>query len=127
MAAGRHLGRWGELSALVLLLAKGYRLRHRNWRGAGGELDLVMEHGDEIVFVEVKARSGAYYGGAAAAVDRKKRQVMARTAAMYLSRFNLWERPSRFDVVVIESRPGALRWRIRHLTHAFRPDRGREV
>ena len=37
----RALGRFGEWAALLLLLAKGYRPRHRNWRGAGGELDVV--------------------------------------------------------------------------------------
>ena len=51
----------------MLLAAKGYRVRHRNWRGGGGELDLVAERRREIVFVEVKARSSDLYGGAVAA------------------------------------------------------------
>ena len=62
----RLLGRLGEWAALALLLAKGYRPRHRNWRGAGGELDIVVERRREIVFVEVKARSSSLFGGAGA-------------------------------------------------------------
>ena len=71
---GHKLGRRAEWAALVLLMAKGYRPRHRNWRGAGGELDLVMRHHDETVFVEVKARSGDLYGGAVAALNAKKQK-----------------------------------------------------
>ena len=126
-AKGEGLGRHGELLALLLLSAKGYRLRHRNWRAVGGELDLVMEKRGEIVFVEVKARSSADFGGAAAAVDRKKRKVLARVAAAYLSHFGLWQRPCRFDVVVVEPSSSLLRRRVRHLANAFRPDRGREL
>lgn len=123
--SGLLLGRRGELAALILLAVKGYRLRHRNWRTPEGELDLVVERGGEVVFVEVKSRAGTGYGGAAAAVDADKRRRLARTASVYLSRFRLWDRPCRFDVVTVERAGGLLRWRLRHLPDAFRPDLGR--
>jgi len=85
----RKLGRRGEWVALLLLLLKGYRPRHRNWRGAGGELDLVVERRREIVFVEVKMRSSELFGGALAAVDAKKKKNLTRVSSAYLSRFNL--------------------------------------
>lgn len=122
--AGR-LGRSGELIALAVLVVKGYRLRHRNWRGPSGELDLVMERRGRIVFVEVKTRSGRQFGGAEAAFDRAKRAAVARTAASYLSRFGLWDRPCRFDLVAIERIGRLPGWRIRHTVDAFAPDRGR--
>ena len=124
--SGHKLGRRAEWVALLLLLAKGYRLRHRNWRGAGGELDLVMQRSGEIVFVEVKARSDDLYGGAAAAFDDKKKRILTRTSAAYLSRYSLWERPCRFDLITVERVGGILPWRIRHYRDAFQPNRGRQ-
>ena len=120
------LGRRAEWAALLLLIAKGYRPRHRNWRGSGGELDLVMRQGNETVFVEVKARSGDLFGGAAAALNAKKQKVLVRTASAYLSRFGLWECPCRFDLVTIERGSGIFPWRIRHYRNVFQPNLGRQ-
>jgi putative endonuclease len=120
-----RLGRAGELAALVVLVVKGYRVRHRNWRGPVGELDLVVERGTTIVFVEVKTRSSGLFGGAAAALGRSKQAAVARTAAAYLSRYGLWDRPCRFDLVAIERSKSPPWWRLRHLTGAFAPDLGR--
>ncbi len=110
--------------ALVLLLLKGYHLRHRRWRALGGELDLVMERGGVVVFVEVKTRSGSSFGGAVASVNHGKRERIIRAASAYLSRFELWESPSRFDVVTLEKKAGLWPWRIRHWVGAFRADCG---
>lgn len=107
-------------------MLKGYRPRHRNWRGAGGELDLVMQHRDATVFVEVKARSDDLFGGAAAAFNRDKQRTLTRAAAAYLGRFDLWQRPCRFDLVTIERSGGLLRWRLRHYRNVFQPNLGRQ-
>lgn len=111
---------------MLFLLCKGYRFRHRNWRGAGGELDLVMEQRGEIIFVEVKARSSEDFGGAAAALDQKKKKNLTRVSAAYLGRFSLWERPCRYDLITIERIAGLVPWRVRHYRNVFRPDRGRQ-
>ncbi len=123
----RSFGRFGEWAALMWLLVRGYRLRHRNWRGPSGELDLVMSRRGEIVFVEVKARSGGNFGGALGAVNRPKRAALARTASAYLSRFGLWDDPCRFDVVAIERRKRWPGFTVTHQTNAFRPDLGRRM
>ena len=125
-ASGHKLGRRAEWAALLLLVAKGYRPRHRNWRGAGGELDLVMRQRDETVFVEVKARSGQDFGGAAAALNAKKQKILTRTASAYLSRFGLWDRPCRYDLVTVERKGGIFPWRIRHYRNVFQPNLGRQ-
>ncbi|MBD3853781.1 MAG: YraN family protein, partial [Acidobacteria bacterium] len=122
-----RLGRRAEWAALLLLMIKGYRPRHRNWRGAGGELDLVMQRSEEIVFVEVKARSHDLYGGAAAAFNDKKKRMLTRASAAYLSRYSLWQRPCRFDLITIERVGGIPPWRIRHYRDAFQPNRGRQL
>lgn len=111
--------------ALAMLVFKGYRVRHRNWRGPGGELDLVAERGGTVVFVEVKTRTGDQFGGAAAAVDSEKQRRLAAIAATYLSRHDLWDRPCRFDVVAIERRRRFPGLRIQHLRDAFQPNLGR--
>jgi putative endonuclease len=123
----RTLGRRGEWTALALLVIKGYRPRHRNWRGAGGEIDLVVERRGEIIFVEVKTRSTDLYGGAVAAVNATKKRNLTRASSAYLSRFGLWDRPCRFDIVAIERIDGFPFWRIRHSENAFRPDLGRQL
>lgn len=122
-----RLGRVGEWAALVLLLVKGYRLRHRNWRASSGELDIVVEKAGEIVFIEVKTRSSELYGGAIGAFGASKRAAVTRTAQAYLGRFGLWHRPCRFDFISVERRGGPPWWRIRHIRHAFRPDLGRQM
>ena len=125
---GRHrLGRAAEWLALALLLAKGYRLRHRNWRAAHGELDLVMSRRGETVFVEVKARSSGDFGGAVAAFNEAKRRILVRTASAYLGRHGLWDRPCRFDLVTVERRRGLLPWKVSHYRDVFRPDLGRQL
>lgn len=123
----QRFGRRGEWAALLLLLLKGYRLRHRNWRGAGGELDLVVERRHEIVFVEVKTRSTNLYGGAIGAVDARKKRVLSRVSSAYLSRHDLWDRPCRFDIVTVERKSDFPFWGIRHYPNAFSPDLGRQM
>ena len=111
----------------MLLLGKGYRPRHRNWRGGGGELDLVAERGREIVFIEVKTRSSDLFGGAISAVNADKKRHLVRASSAYLSSHDLWDRPCRFDVVTVERSPRFPFWRIRHYRDAFRPDLGRRL
>ena len=57
-------GRWGERLAASHYRRRGYEVVDRNWRCTVGELDLVVRVGSTIVFVEVKARRSADFGGA---------------------------------------------------------------
>ena len=124
--SGHRLGRRAEWAALALLLCKGYRPRHRNWHGGGGEIDLVMQRRGTIVFVEVKARSDDLFGGAAAAFDAKKKKALVRAASAYLGRFSLWDRPIRYDLMTFEHTGKIFPWRIRHYKDAFQPNLGRQ-
>lgn len=121
----KTLGRTGEWLALGWLLLKGYRYRDRNWTGPGGELDLIVSRRGEIVFVEVKTRSGGDFGGGLAAIGPEKQRAIIRTASAYLSRFGLWDRPCRFDVIVIEKKKEGFGLSVDHREHAFRADTGR--
>jgi putative endonuclease len=123
----KRLGRLAEWAALALLIVKGYRPRDRNWRGGGGELDLVVERRREIVFVEVKARSSDLFGGAVGAVNAEKRRNLVRASSAYLSNLGLWERPCRFDIVTVERQDRFPFWRMRHYRNAFQPNLGRRL
>jgi putative endonuclease len=82
----------------------------RNVRYRGGEIDLVMRDGAEWVFVEVRARRDARFGGAAASVDARKRRRIALAAQLFLlGRFGQRAWPAcRFDVVAFEA--GEAHW-----------------
>lgn len=104
----RRLGQSAEARACAELQARGLQLVERNYRVRGGEIDLIMRDVDgTLVFVEVRARSHAAYGGAAGSVDATKRRRIVLAARHYLA--HLPEEPvCRFDVVTLEA--GALAW-----------------
>ena len=95
-------GHVGETEAERRLRRQGYRILARNYRTRLGELDLVAESGDVLVFVEVKARRTGAFGGAMHAVDARKQARMIRLAAQYLARHHEHDRRCRFDVIVCE-------------------------
>src|SRR5262245_6416607 len=65
------LGSAAETAAAELLVRAGFRIVARNVRIAGAEIDLVAVDGDEIVFVEVRSRSGSRQGGPLATIGRE--------------------------------------------------------
>jgi len=97
----QSLGRRGELAAEHALREVGLRILERRFRVRIGEIDLIAEKGELLVFVEVKTRRGAGYGLPAQAVTAAKRRRMANVAAVYLQRRGWFERPCRFDVVQV--------------------------
>ncbi len=102
MSARAALGRAGEDAAVALLQASGYRIVARNVRLPGGEIDVIARDGDTLVFVEVKARSSAAYGGAVGAVDARKRATLRALAADWLQIAAPRAR-ARFDVVTFDA------------------------
>lgn len=87
----------------------------------GGELDLVMREGQTVVFVEVRYRAGAAFGGGFASVDAGKRRRLVRAAQLYLaSHPRLGTCPCRFDVAEASGDPAAPR--VAWLKDAFRLD-----
>ena len=98
----RRLGRWGQRQAERRLNRDGRRTIARNWSAPCGELDLVVcETNGTVVFVEVKTRRSEDFAPAAAAVTYKKQRKIARTAKRFVTHYQLWDRPVRFDVVTV--------------------------
>ncbi|MDR2800675.1 MAG: YraN family protein [Desulfovibrio sp.] len=119
-----ELGRAGEKAAEAFLVRQGFRILHRNWRPQGArsglELDLVTARGDALVFVEVKTRAlpappeasaSVSFGGDCegiplyASFTENKRRRLAQAARLYLSAHALWDRPCRFDLVLVGRDP----------------------
>ncbi len=95
-------GRAAEDLAAAHLAAHGLRIVARNFRVAGGEIDLIARHGEELVFVEVRSRRSAAYGSAAETVNAAKRRRIRLAAEHYLA--GLRQRsppPCRFDIVSV--------------------------
>jgi putative endonuclease len=113
----RKQGKTGEDLAARYLEQSGLRILERNFRFERGEIDLIAEDGEELVFVEVKARQSNIFGAPEDAVTDKKQEQVHTVADGYLFKHDIDNRPCRFDVVAIEFRNG--RAEIRHIRDAF--------
>ena len=83
------------------LTRQGMRLLERNFRCRLGEIDLVMQEGNTLVFVEVRLRRNQQFGGAVASITHHKQQKLLKTAQIYLQQLKHLP-PCRFDVVVTD-------------------------
>jgi putative endonuclease len=114
----RLFGQAGEATAESYLLRKGYRIVAKNLRSSLGELDLVAEDGQVLVFVEVKARRTEDFGGAIHAVHQRKQEKLIQLASLFLARHHLTNRICRFDVVLLQG-TGTTTQQIEHIQNAF--------
>lgn len=114
------LGRWGESVAAEYLRKKRYTLTAANYRCRMGEIDLIAENREFVVFVEVKLRKNSNFAQALEFVDRHKQERLKKAAALYLSQ-NETEKQPRFDVIEVYAPEGTLtkRPKIYHLEDAF--------
>jgi len=119
-ASSGERGREAEDRAQRFLEARGLRLIARNYRTRWGEIDLVMEHAGQVVFIEVRARSNRRFGGAAASVTAAKQCRLIRAASQFLGHSRLAHRPVRFDIVAVDG-TGATEWPMDWIRDAFRP------
>ena len=106
----------GEEIAEQYLIRKGMRCLERRHREKNGEIDLIMEEGETLVFVEVKARfSSVKPGLGLMAVTPAKQKRIARGAMLYLMKHGWLRREIRFDGVEINQTD------ILHIPNAFQP------
>ena len=110
----RVRGQAAEAIARAHLESNGLRLLSQNWLCRRGELDLVMLDADTVVFVEVRYRLHAEFGGALASIDGRKQQRLALAANLFLQQApRLATHPCRFDVVALQGQGHAgqpLQW-----------------
>lgn len=106
MSKGAQAEQW----AAQYLQRQGLKLVVQNYRSRFGEIDLVMQDGATLVFIEVRLRRNADFGGAAASIDSHKQQRLIRTAQHYLAGLAHLP-PCRFDAVLMDDAQGNnLQW-----------------
>lgn len=93
----QNIGEIGEEYAVKFLIKKKYKILERNYRKRYGEIDIIAENKNYIVFVEVKTRHKDSMASAADAVNRQKQIRIIKTASLYLAE-NETEKFCRFDV-----------------------------
>lgn len=76
----------------------------RNYHGHSGEIDLIMQEGQTLIFIEVRFRKNDFYGGALESVTTQKQQRIMRTAEQYLQHETKLKN-GRIDVVAMSQQP----------------------
>lgn len=109
----QDIGHQGEDVARKFLEGRGYNTLEVGFRAPFGEIDLIMERGKTIVFVEVKKRRTDGYGAPEEAVTRHKQNHMTKAAWTYIQSRRLENRPIQFDIVSVSSKG------IKHIPDAF--------
>lgn len=113
----------GEDLTAKYLKEKGFIITERNFHSRFGEIDIIAENEQYILFVEVKTRQKGAMVSPAAAVDRIKQQKIIMTANTYLSR-SFCELQPRFDVaqITVCTEGGREEYKIDYLENAFSPE-----
>lgn len=97
-------GRALEELALIFLQKQGHRLIARNFRCRQGEIDLITLERGTLIFVEVRYRARADFGGAAASVDARKQQRLILAARYFLHHHPEHQnRDCRFDIIAYDA------------------------
>lgn len=113
MYKNQQIGKFGEDMAVKYLKQKGYKILDRNFTCKRGELDIVALQKNQIVFIEIKARTSKEYGLPKEAVTNKKLEHIYKTAEYYLYTRNLEKEDTRIDVIEVYIENG--NFRINHL------------
>lgn len=102
----KELGKIGEQIATEYIEKLGYKIIKRNFHCKQGEIDIIAQDNQEIVFIEVKTRTSTNYGQPSEAVNKMKLRHMCRSAKYYLYKSNCFNNFVRFDVVEIMVKDG---------------------
>ncbi|NLW17024.1 MAG: YraN family protein [Firmicutes bacterium] len=111
----REVGRLGEEAALRFLQKQGYRLITRNFYCPYGELDLIMQRGRQLVFVEVKARTSTRFGTPEEAISSQKLRRLRQAISCYLQQEAPPHYGLRLDVIAVDFEPHT--YRVKALRH----------
>jgi len=95
-------GQLAEGLAASFLQRKGLAVLARNYRCRGGEIDLICRDGKSLVFVEVRLRRNAAFGGAGASITAAKQRRVILAAQHYLSANGKHDCDCRFDCILLE-------------------------
>lgn len=97
----KQVGSFGEERAVNFLTRIGFSILRKNYRTPSGEIDIIAQDGDTIVFVEVKTRRSLTFGRPEESVDECKRQQIKKVAQQFISQYQLFHFNCRFDIITI--------------------------
>lgn len=103
-----RVGRSAEIAAAAELGRRGYSIVASNYRCRRGEIDLVANEGDSLVFVEVRCKRTDEYGTPAESITAAKMRKLIATAEHYLVEHGSTDVACRFDVVEVVASDGKL-------------------
>lgn len=116
MASHNDLGKRGEDIAATYLAGKGHTILIRNYRYGKSEVDIISQHGDTVVFTEVKTRASEAFGYPEDAVSPRKQAQLKLAMEQYVLDNNITSEP-RFDIISIITTAG--KTDIHHIEDAF--------
>lgn len=115
----RKIGDLGEELTKKYFLKQGYKIIKQNYTSRTGEIDLIVQENDEIVFVEVKTRTNYNFGYPEEAINFRKQNKIRMTAQNYLTKEKILFKDYRFDVIGIEIDQLTQKAKIKHIKNAF--------
>ena len=105
----------GEQQAIQYLLSRGWHIVAHRFRVGHTEIDLIVQQGSLVAFVEVKARRGDAFGSPLEAVTGAKRRELVKAARVWVDRYGQPSDVYRFDCIALTD------GKLEHLADAFRP------
>lgn len=112
-------GSYGEKIARSYLRGKNFRIVAKNYRCRLGEIDIVAQKKDILVFVEVKTRLSKNFGEPFESVTKAKQKKLKRLGEYFLMRNRLWNQTVRFDIISIVMDHNGLVNEFVHIENAF--------
>ncbi len=113
-----NIGQWGEDVACRYLSRKKYRIIEKNYRLKTGEIDIIAQKDEYIVFIEVKTRSSNQYGRPSQAVSDFKKKRIVKTALQFICEKKMLNQSIRFDIVEIDYATFN-EYQVNHIENAF--------
>ncbi len=111
-------GKYAETFAALLLRLKGYTIKQRNWQSPFGELDIIAQRGDTLVFIEVKYRTSIDQGLYSITPHKQKRLING--AADYMRKhYRHLDISMRFDIIIIVKNLSILPIKWQHIKNAL--------
>lgn len=111
------VGKQGEEIAQKFLSENGYAIIEKNYRFGHGEIDIIAEKDDMLIFVEVKTKKFGDFGDPITWVPRRKQRQIGSIARGYLFEKEITDKDCRFDVITVNWEKGD--WQIDHIENAF--------
>jgi putative endonuclease len=120
----KTLGDLGEQKAVEYLLEQGFVILERNYRAGHGEIDIVAQEGEYLVFVEVKTCHSTSFGEPEAWVTPLKQKRMISAARKYRIHHQVWDADCRYDIIAFRFANDKML--INHIRDAFWVNEGND-